>query len=143
MRSPADYQQPQDALQDNCPVRAALDVIRGRWKPSILFELHNGRKRFTELRAALPQITAQTLSLQLRQLEADEIVTRTVYPEIPARVEYQLSDYGQTLSCVMEELDAWGRTYLARRRRFRAADHRDRPVAAYTFDILAQTHARA
>jgi DNA-binding HxlR family transcriptional regulator len=117
MRPPADYQQLHDALQDNCPVRAAIDVIRGRWKPSILFELHNGRKRFTELRAALPQITAQTLSLQLRQLEADEIVTRTVYPEVPARVEYQLSDYGQTLSCVMEELDDWGRTYLARRRR--------------------------
>lgn len=116
-RSAADYSQKHDALQENCPVRAALDVIRGRWKPSILFELHQGKKRFTELRAALPQITAQTLSLQLRQLEADEIVTRTVFPEIPARVEYELSEYGQTLSCVMDELDAWGQTYLARRRR--------------------------
>ena len=119
MRPASDHSQKRDVLQDNCPVRAALDVIRGRWKPSILFELHLGKKRFTELRAALPQITAQTLSLQLRQLEADEIVTRTVFPEIPARVEYKLSEYGQTLSCVMDELDAWGRTYLARRRRSR------------------------
>lgn len=98
-------------------MRAALDVIRGRWKPSILRELHEGKRRFTELRAALPQVTAQTLSTQLRQLESDEIVTRTVFPEMPARVEYQLSEYGQTLSCVMDELDAWGTTYLARRRR--------------------------
>jgi DNA-binding HxlR family transcriptional regulator len=116
MRSVSQYSQKRDALRDNCPVKAAIDVIRGRWKPSILFELHEGKKRFTELRAALPQITAQTLSTQLRQLEADEIVTRTVFPDIPARVEYQLSDYGQTLSCVMEALDAWGKTYLARQR---------------------------
>ncbi len=106
-----------DPLRDSCPVKAAIDVIRGRWKAHILHELHLGRRRFSELRAALPQVTAQALSLQLRQLEADEIVTRTVFPEIPARVEYQLSEYGQTLSCVMEELDAWGQTYLARQRR--------------------------
>ena len=117
MRSVSDYSQKRDALRDNCPVKAAIDVIRGRWKPSILHELHQGKKRFTELRVALPEVTAQTLSTQLRQLEADEIITRTVFPEIPARVEYQLSDYGQTLSCVMEELDAWGTTYLARQRR--------------------------
>ena len=117
MRSVSDYRQKRDVLHDNCPVKATIDVIRGRWKPSILFELHNGKKRFTELRAALPQIAAQTLSTQLRQLEADEIVTRTVFPEIPARVEYELSDYGQTLACVMDELEAWGKTYLVRQRR--------------------------
>ena len=114
MRSVSDFKQKRDTLRDGCPVKAAIDVIRGRWKPSILRELHEGKKRFTELREALPEVTAQTLSTQLRQLEADEIVTRTVFPEIPARVEYRLSDYGQTLSCVMEELDAWGQTYLAR-----------------------------
>lgn len=117
MRAITDYSQQRDTLRDNCPVKAAVDVIRGRWKPLILFELRDGRRRFTELRAALPQVTAQTLSLQLRQLEADEIVTRTVFPEVPARVEYELSEYGRTLSSVMEELDAWGRTYLARQRR--------------------------
>ena len=117
MRPVTDYSQKRDALRDNCPVKAAIDVIRGRWKPSILRELHAGKKRFTELRTALPEVTAQTLSTQLRQLEADEIVTRTVFAEIPARVEYQLSNFGQTLSCVMEELDSWGTAYLARQRR--------------------------
>ena len=97
-------------------MRAALDVIRGRWKPSILRELRDGTKRFTELRDALGDVTAQALSMQLRQLEADEIVVRTVYAEIPARVEYELSDFGQTLGQVMEGLEVWGEGYLQRRR---------------------------
>ena len=108
-----------DRLRDDCPVRAAIDVIRGRWKPSILRELRDGTKRFTELRAALPAVTAQTLTLQLRQLEADEIVTRTIFPEIPARVEYELSGYGRTLARVMDELEAWGERYLERQQRAR------------------------
>jgi DNA-binding HxlR family transcriptional regulator len=62
-------------LRDDCPVKAALDVIRGRWKPSILFELRGGKKRFSELQEAVVGVTAQTLSLQLKQLEADEIVS--------------------------------------------------------------------
>ena len=117
MKLPADYTQKIDRLQDNCPVRAALDVVRGRWKPAILFELRTRARRFSELQAALPGITAQTLSLQLRQLEADDIVSRTVYPEVPARVEYALSDFGATLSDMMDQLEAWGATYLARRKK--------------------------
>jgi DNA-binding HxlR family transcriptional regulator len=71
MKSLADYEQKFDRLQENCPVRAALDVIRGRWKPSILYELKAGARRFSQLQAALPTITAQALTVQLRQLEAD------------------------------------------------------------------------
>ena len=117
MKSSADYAQKIDRLQDNCPVRAALDVVRGRWKPAILFELQTRARRFSELQAALPGITAQTLSLQLRQLEADDIVSRTVYPEVPARVEYALSEFGATLSGMMDQLESWGATYLARRKK--------------------------
>ena len=117
MKLPADYTQKIDRLQDNCPVRAALDVVRGRWKPAILFELRTRARRFSELQAALQGITAQTLSLQLRQLEADDIVSRTVYPEVPARVEYALSEFGATLSGMMDQLEAWGATYLARRKK--------------------------
>ena len=120
MKLPADYTQKIDRLQDNCPVRAALDVVRGRWKPAILFELRTRARRFSELQAALPGITAQTLSLQLRQLEADDIVSRTVYPEVPARVEYALSEFGATLSGMMDQLEAWGATYLARRKKVKA-----------------------
>ena len=115
----ADYSQKLDKLRDNCPVKAAIDVIRGRWKPSLLRELHEGTKRFTELRAALPEITAQTLTLQLRQLEADGVIVRTIYPEIPARVEYELSEHGHGLSKVMEELETWGEDYLRRQRQNR------------------------
>ncbi len=119
MPSATDHRQKIDPLRDACPAKAAIDVIRGRWKPSILHALCNGTKRFTELRAALPQVTAQILSVQLRQLEADEIVTRTVFAEIPARVEYELSAYGRTLTSVMEELEAWGEVYLRRQSRGR------------------------
>jgi DNA-binding HxlR family transcriptional regulator len=112
----ADHRQKYDKLRDECPVKAAIDVIRGRWKPSILRELRDGTRRFSELRATLPDVTAQILTIQLRQLEADEVVTRTVYPEVPARVEYALSAYGRTLSKVMEELEVWGESYLRRQR---------------------------
>ncbi len=111
---PIDHSQKHDSLRESCAVKATLDVIRGRWKPSILQELHHGTKRYSELAEALPQIAAQVLTAQLRQLEADGVITRTVYPEVPARVEYQLSVHGQQLSAVMDELEAWGAKYLAR-----------------------------
>jgi len=87
MKTSADYAPKLDPLRDSCPVKAAIDVIRGRWKPSILWELQQGTKRFSDLQNAQPQCRAQVLTVQLRQLEADGVVTRTVYPEIPARVE--------------------------------------------------------
>jgi len=117
MKPITEYEHKIDRLSDTCPVKAALDVIRGRWKPSILFELREGKKRFSELQEAMPGITAQTLSLQLRQLEADEIVSRTIYPEVPARVEYRLTEFGQTLAPIFEELEAWGKGYQERNKR--------------------------
>ena len=116
MKSHADYEQKHDRLHDACPVRAALDVIRGRWKPSILFELKDGPARFCDLKQSLPGITSQALTVQLRQLEADGVVSRTVYPEIPARVEYAFTPEGLELSGVMDQLEMWGVNYLARRR---------------------------
>lgn len=115
VKSLADYEQKIDRLHDDCPVRAAIDVIRGRWKPSLLFELKTGPRRFSELQAALTGITAQALTVQLRQLEADGIIRRTLYPETPPRVEYEVTQYGASLSAVMDQLEAWGVAYLARR----------------------------
>lgn len=115
MKPLSDYEHKLDPLWDDCPVRAALDVIRGRWKASIIYEVRNSAKRFSDLRAALPQITAQALTVQLRQLEVDEIVVRKVYAEVPARVEYALSEFGLTLWEVMEQLERWGTRYLERR----------------------------
>lgn len=117
MKSLSDYEQKIDRLSENCPVRAAIDVIRGRWKPSILFELKAGTKRFSDLQAALPGITAQALTVQLRQLEADGVVLRSVCSDIPVRIDYALSDFGATLSGVMDQLEEWGAEYLARRSR--------------------------
>ncbi|WAS96552.1 winged helix-turn-helix transcriptional regulator [Nannocystis punicea] len=122
MKSLADYEQKFDRLHENCPVRAALDVIRGRWKPSILYELKEGPRRFSQLQAALAGITAQALTVQLRQLEADGVVVRTVHPEeSPLRVEYAFSEDGKTLSDVMDRLEVWGAAYLARRGASRVA----------------------
>jgi DNA-binding HxlR family transcriptional regulator len=114
MKTERDYSPKIDPLRDHCPVRAALDVLTGRWKPSILWELKDGSRRYSDLQAALPGISAQALTLQLRQLESDGILLRTVYPEIPARVEYSLTDHGLSLSHLMDELERWGIRHLER-----------------------------
>jgi DNA-binding HxlR family transcriptional regulator len=116
MRSYEKYSQPRDPLQEECAVRAALDVIRGRWKPSLLYEIKDGPRRFSELQAALPGISAQALTMQLRQLEADGVIARTVHDESPVRVEYSMTEFGATLSQVMDLLAAWGTAYLERRK---------------------------
>ena len=91
-----------------CPVETGLELIGGRWKARILWKLHNRTMRFGELRRELTGITEKMLAEQLRELERDELVTRQVYPEMPPKVEYSLSSFGQTLSPVLEKLAEWG-----------------------------------
>ena len=129
MKPLSDYEQKFDRLADDCPVRAALDVIRGRWKPSILFELKSGRKRFSDLQAKLPEVTAQALTVQLRQLEADGIVNRKVYAEVPQRVEYFLSKHGRSLSHVMDALEKWGAEHQQRERQAQTDASSEKDVA--------------
>ena len=112
----ATHQQKLGTLQEECPVRAALDVVRGRWKPSILYELKDRPRRYSELQRALPRTSPQALTTQLKQLEADGLVERNVYAEVPVRVEYSLSEFGATLSDVMDRLEVWGMSYLAYRK---------------------------
>ena len=118
MATKRDYSQLLDPLRENCPVRAALDVIRGRWKPSLLLELKDGPKRYSDFRDAvsLTGITPQALTVQLRQLEADGVVSRKVYAEIPVRTEYTLTPLGASLSGVMDQLETWGTKYFAHKR---------------------------
>ena len=106
------YRQKLDPLRDQCPVRAALDVLRGRWKPLLLFELHLGTKRFSQLQKKLRGASAQALALQLRQLEADGVIARHVHATVPPRVDYSLTPLGRELGNVMESLTAWGTAYL-------------------------------
>jgi DNA-binding HxlR family transcriptional regulator len=94
----------------DCPIRTALDVIAGKWKPVILYHLMSGKKRHSELRKLLADASQKMLTQQLRELERDGIVQRDVLPIKPQRVEYRLTPYGQTLRSVMRELCLWGET---------------------------------
>lgn len=89
-------------------VEAALKMIEGRWKLVILFHLFGGRiLRFSELERAIPDISQKMLIQQLRQMEADGIVQRTVYPEVPPKVEYGLTEWGQALCPALDALLTW------------------------------------
>ncbi len=95
-----------------CPVEATLNLIGGKWKGLILFSLCRGTIRFNELKRQLPNVTQKVLTQQLRELEACGLVVRTIYAEVPPRVEYHLSALGKTLEPVIFSLKAWGETYL-------------------------------
>ncbi|MET8800122.1 helix-turn-helix domain-containing protein [Nocardia sp. NPDC004568] len=92
-----------------------MDVISGKWKGLILWELDNyGVRRFGELRRGLPGVSEKMLIQQLRELEEDGLIDRTVYPEVPPRVEYRLTDLGRSLNTALEPLGEWGRERIAR-----------------------------
>jgi DNA-binding HxlR family transcriptional regulator len=114
MSRPDDNQPVRRVLQNECAVRAALDVIKGRWKPSILFALKDGPRRFSEIQAALEEVSPQALTGQLKQLEAHGIISRTAFAEVPVRVEYRITEFGRTLSTILDQLDEWGQAYLSR-----------------------------
>lgn len=95
-----------------CPVEACVEVIGGKWKGVILFHLLGGTKRFNELARLMPAVTQRMLTRQLRELEADQIIERTVYPEVPPKVEYSLTEFGWTLEPVLRTLQGWGVSYL-------------------------------
>ncbi|MEU5161274.1 helix-turn-helix domain-containing protein [Streptomyces sp. NPDC020875] len=96
---------------DYCAIESAMEVLGGRWKLAILKQLTPGTLRFGELGRALPAITPRMLTRQLRELETDGLVTRTVYREVPPRVEYTLTDAAHRLDAIMSQLDTWGRWY--------------------------------
>jgi len=91
-----------------CPAETTLAVIGGRWKVLILYQLFQGVKRFSELQRALKGVTQKMLTQQLREMERDGIVQRTVYPQVPPKVEYRLSTLGETLKPVVNAMCKWG-----------------------------------
>lgn len=91
-----------------CSVEGTLGLIDGKWKIVILYKLLRGTLRFNEIRRLLPGVTQRMLTNQLRELEADGLVTRTVYAQVPPRVEYSLSELGRSLEPVLMAMKAWG-----------------------------------
>nr|BBH88124.1 putative HTH-type transcriptional regulator YdeP [Thermosporothrix sp. COM3] len=101
-----------NAPQYSCSAEVTLDVIGGKWKGIILALLAEQPRRFNELRRELPAITHRMLTLQLRELEADGIVHREIYQQIPPKVEYSLTEFGATLKPILLALQAWGDRYM-------------------------------
>lgn len=91
-----------------CPVEATLELIGGKWKGIILFHLLEGKLRFSELKRLIPCVTQRMLTKQLRELEADGLVTRTIHAEVPPRVEYEMTKEGRTLKAILHSLKKWG-----------------------------------
>ncbi|HEU4324715.1 MAG TPA: helix-turn-helix domain-containing protein [Roseiflexaceae bacterium] len=103
-----------------CSVEATLDVIGGKWKGVILFHLLRGTCRFGELRRLLPEVTPRMLTLQLRELEEDGLLTRTVYAEVPPKVEYALTPFGASLRPIIMLMRDWGNEYMEKIQELRA-----------------------
>ena len=98
-----------------CGIDAAMDVVTGKWKSLILWELnHDGARRFGELRRGLPGVSEKMLIQQLREMEADGLVHREVYREVPPRVEYSLTDEGASLNVALGSLGRWGTERIER-----------------------------
>ncbi len=98
-----------------CAVSVTLSVIGGRWKPVIIFLLKkNDVMRFGEFQKSIPKISKKMLTSQLRDLEKDGIICRTVYAEVPVKVEYTLTEYGKTLEDVVSTMCEWGKKHTKR-----------------------------
>jgi DNA-binding HxlR family transcriptional regulator len=96
------------------PVRDALDILSGKWKLPIIISLSFGNKRFSQMAKQIPGITDKMLSKELRELEMNQLVKRKVYDSVPVVVEYSMTEYGQTLEKLIEELQAWGMEHRKR-----------------------------
>jgi DNA-binding HxlR family transcriptional regulator len=96
---------------ERCPVATAIDVIGGKWTIIILYHLRGKTMRFGELKKSIPKITQKMLTQQLRELEANKLVTRKVYAEVPPRVEYSPSELADKLTPALDMLCDWGAEY--------------------------------
>jgi DNA-binding HxlR family transcriptional regulator len=100
------------SVDNSCPIRACADLVCSKWTILVLRDLSEGRSRFCELERSLAGISPRTLSLRLRALEEEAIVRRRTFPEVPPRVEYQLTDKGRALMPLIEDMRQYGREWL-------------------------------
>ncbi|MFZ6000395.1 MAG: winged helix-turn-helix transcriptional regulator [Bacteroidota bacterium] len=97
-----------DFNPNGCPVTFCLNTIGGKWKPVIIHLLRKGCNRYSMFQKAIPDISKQTLTNQLRELEADGVIERIIFPEIPPRVEYKITAFGQSLFPIVDSMSQWG-----------------------------------
>lgn len=97
----------------SCPVEATLDLVGGKYKALILWHLIDNTLRFNEIGKLIPKATPKMLTQQLRELENDNLVIRKVYPVVPPKVEYSLSDFGRSIIPILDAMCKWGENYLA------------------------------
>lgn len=90
-----------------CPVEITMDMLRGKWKCLILWHLHEGTKRYKELERIVPGVSQKMLTQQLKEMEEDRLLIRTVYPQVPPKVEYTLTELGHSVFPVLEMMHAW------------------------------------
>jgi DNA-binding HxlR family transcriptional regulator len=96
-------------INANCGMAYTLNLIGGRWKPSILYQLLlGGGMRYSEIKKSLPNISERILSLQLKELERDGLISKTIFPEVPSKVEYQLTSKGFSMKPLLQVLSDWG-----------------------------------
>ena len=100
---------------ENCPVNATLELIGGKYKALILWALSDGKLRFSQLRKKITNATPKMLTQQLRELEAQELIHREVYPIIPPKVEYSLTETGKSLMPILTAMRDWGAQYMRRK----------------------------
>ena len=100
-------------VYDKCPYVTTQKVLQGKWAIVILYHLSTGTKRFNELEKLMPETTRTVLTRQLRQLEADRLVNRKVFAEVPPHVEYSLSTLGTKFQRVLDEIEIFGLDYIA------------------------------
>ena len=108
--------QKNDQALPPCPVETTLLLIGSKWKVLVLRDLIDGKKRFGELKRSVGSVSQKVLTAQLREMEADGLVKRTVFAEVPPRVEYELTALGLTLKPILESLWNWGEAYQARQK---------------------------
>lgn len=101
-------------MSSNCNVEAALEILVGKWKPVILYHLiQHETLRFSELQRLIPKVTKKMLTTQLRELEHNDIIHREVYPEVPPKVEYSMTEYGKGLIPILLTMNQWGQSHIA------------------------------
>ena len=96
----------------HCPVEATLSLIGGKYKALILWHVIDHILRFNEISKLIPQATPKMLTQQLRELEADNLISRTVYPVVPPKVEYSLNEFGKSIIPILDAMCKWGENYL-------------------------------